>query len=64
MKTKKEECNSCEVMYINGIRCHERGCPDAWKDEKKICKWCGNEFTPEEKEQVCCDEGCAEAYFR
>ena len=64
MKTKKKvSCNSCEIMYINGIRCHERGCPDAWKDKKRICKWCGCEFKPETKHQTACSEECAEAYF-
>ena len=22
-------CNQCEVLNINGVNCHERGCPDA-----------------------------------
>jgi len=22
-------CNSCQVLYINGIECHETGCPEA-----------------------------------
>jgi len=64
MKTKKKvSCNSCEIMYINGIRCHERGCPDAWEDEIRICKWCGSKFTLEEKHQTCCSIECAESYY-
>jgi hypothetical protein len=55
-------CQQCEVMYINGIRCHERGCPLAWADQAKLCKWCGQEFRPEERYQVFCDESCAESY--
>jgi hypothetical protein len=45
-------CNSCEALTINGVYCHEHGCPDAWKNKTIECKWCGNEFTPEEKEQL------------
>lgn len=55
-------CKSCEVLYINGVKCHEHGCPDAWKDKKKKCKWCGGTFTPEDSRQSFCDELCAEAY--
>jgi len=47
---------------INGIYCHEQGCPDAWKDYKKECKWCGQEFQPEWKEQACCSRECAADY--
>lgn len=56
-------CDSCEAVRINGILCHETGCPDAWKGYKKECKWCGSEFLPEEKHQTCCCEDCAEAYY-
>lgn len=56
------KCDQCEVLVINGVICHERGCPDAWKDETRECKWCGTEFKPEEKDQHFCDEGCAKSY--
>ncbi len=62
-KVKKGRCNSCEIMYINGVRCHETGCPEAWKDKKHICKWCGQEFEPEERHQNLCSEDCAESYY-
>ena len=55
-------CKSCEVLRINGIICHEQGCPDAWKDYLHECKWCGQAFKPEEKYQYFCDGECAEAY--
>lgn len=55
-------CNQCEVMTINGVLCHEHGCPDAWKDYKRECAWCGQEFTPEDKDQICCGDECAECY--
>jgi hypothetical protein len=55
-------CQSCEVLNINGLNCHETGCPDAWKDYKRKCKWCGQEFKPEEKYQDYCDNNCYCAY--
>lgn len=56
-------CDSCEVLSINGANCHETGCPDAWRDETRECKWCGSEFTPETRDQTCCEESCADAYY-
>ena len=55
-------CDQCEALMINGIYCHEHGCPDAWKDEIRECKWCGTEFEPEEQHQEFCEESCAESY--
>ena len=56
-------CEGCQMIRINGIQCHEIGCPDAWKDSKRECRWCGWLFTPETKYQLFCDDGCQEAYF-
>jgi len=55
-------CNSCDCLYINGVKCHEIGCPDAWKDYTIECAWCGREFTPEREYQVCCSEECIESF--
>jgi len=55
-------CQSCEALMINRVLCHERGCPDAWKDYKRECKWCGNKFMPEESGQYFCDQSCYNAY--
>jgi hypothetical protein len=55
-------CESCEALNINGIKCHETGCPDAWKDKYIECKECGTLFQPEEKYQVCCSVSCHCAY--
>ena len=49
-------CNSCEVLNINGINCHEIGCPDSWKDYTRECKWCGYDFIPEESYQQFCED--------
>lgn len=51
------KCDSCQVLYINGVKCHETGCPDAYKDELRDCKECGQEFEPQDKYQkFCCDQ--------
>jgi hypothetical protein len=56
-------CDQCEILYINNVRCHETGCPVAWRDYERECKWCGQKFVPAEKHQVTCEESCAESYF-
>ena len=49
-------CDSCEALMIQGVHCHEIGCPDAWKDQVRECKWCGDNFIPEERYQVYCKQ--------
>jgi hypothetical protein len=61
-KYRPVTCESCELLVINNIICHETGCPDAWKDETRICTWCGRHFKPEDRNQEFCDSTCAEAY--
>lgn len=56
-------CNSCEVLVINGVVCHEKGCPDAYQDEVRECLWCGQEFKPEYKESGFCHDSCYRAYY-
>ena len=61
-KYRTVTCDSCEVLVINNVICHETECPDAWKDETRECKWCGRCFRPEEINQEFCDSDCAGAY--
>ena len=56
-------CHSCELVRINGVVCHETGCPEAFKSERRECRWCGAEFTPEERFQRDCCESCRCAYY-
>lgn len=56
------KCDSCEVANINGVRCHETGCPDAWKDELRDCKECGSEFEPRYSDQLFCSGDCSLVY--
>lgn len=55
-------CDSCEVLNINGLNCHELGCPNAWQDIIRECKWCGTRFKPENKVQLFCDQNCSISY--
>ena len=55
-------CQSCECVYVNGVKCHEHGCPDAWKDYTRQCLWCGQEFKPETEHQEFCEFSCQEAF--
>jgi len=54
-------CDGCNPSAVNGVLCHEHGCPYAWKDTQRECKWCGTEFWPEYAGQYCCDDDCARA---
>jgi hypothetical protein len=56
-------CKSCESLVINGVLCHETGCPDSWMNEIRECKWCGGEFKPEDRHQEFCCDDCLEAYY-
>lgn len=56
----KHRCESCEVVCINGVRCHEYGCPAAWRDELRECLWCGQAFSPDNREQRYCSADCYE----
>ncbi len=60
-------CESCDAVYaecgtLKGV-VHEHGCPDAWKDKRIECKWCGCDFLPEEHEQILCSESCSDSYY-
>jgi len=53
-------CDSCEALMINGVHCHETGCPVAWKDHTSLCDWCGYGFKPEFEGQRYCSSDCQE----
>ena len=57
-----KQCTSCEATMINGVYCHELGCPEAWRDYVRECGWCGSEFKPESKDQLFCEDSCAESF--
>lgn len=57
-----KQCTACEAAVINGVYCHEQGCPEAWRDEVRECGWCGAEFKPESRDQLFCEDSCGEAF--
>ena len=49
-------CDGCAPSRINGVLCHESGCPDAWRDYQVACYTCGDGFFPEEKGIMVCPD--------
>ncbi len=47
-------CDQCHCMLIQGVLCHEIGCPESWRDTVRDCHECGFEFIPEESDQYHC----------
>lgn len=47
-------CDGCSPSMINGVLCHETGCPDAWRDTTKECQMCGDDFRPKSRHQSIC----------
>ena len=60
-QTGRVRCDGCEALVIQGVACHETGCPEAWREPRE-CKECGSWFVPEERGQTCCDHSCHVAY--
>lgn len=55
-------CDSCELLRVNGVVCHETGCPQSHIGTLRECKWCGQEFGPEDRHQRFCCDSCAASY--
>jgi hypothetical protein len=47
-------CNDCSPARINGVLCHEQGCPSAWKDYARTCVACGTSFYSPRQDQKTC----------
>jgi len=58
-----EYCGSCDLLFINGLKCHEFDCPDKWRDFQRECEYCGERFKPEEPTQAMCSQECADNYY-
>jgi hypothetical protein len=56
-------CDGCDVLYINGHKSHEIGCPYAWKDYQAECQNCGSAFYPEFDGQKFCNNHCYADYY-
>jgi len=63
--TLKTGCDGCSPSIVNGVLCHEQGCPDAWKDIELECYWCGTEYYPDQKpgHLKTCSPDCYSAYM-
>ncbi len=57
-------CQSCNAVAINGVNCHETGCPDAWMDAKRKCRECGCDFAPEARHLPTCPDCINDAELR
>jgi hypothetical protein len=56
------QCPSCVLVAINGVLCHEMGCPDSHLFKFYECHECGQPFAPEYRGQQFCDSDCHAAY--
>jgi hypothetical protein len=59
-------CDSCQAAVIQGVFCHETGCPEAWHDSVSECEECGCDFSPVERRQRVCNDCLVDgqAYWR
>lgn len=56
-------CDSCSPSRINGVLCHEAGCPDRWKDYAKECSECGRNYYAEHRGPAGMCTRCARRYL-
>ena len=59
---KATGCDGCNPSMVNGVLCHESGCPDAWRDSERECVWCGYLFSPSESTERFCSGSCCDSY--
>lgn len=45
-------CDSCEVVMINGVRCHEHGCPNRNYAKRGRIAGCAKEIREEGKTAI------------
>ena len=68
MSSKKPQyhrvsCPSCEILVINGVACHEHGCPTSYLYSRRECRNCGYDFEPEYQNHRFCSESCHAIYY-
>lgn len=59
--TGRLRCDQCQLARIQGVVCHETGCPDAWKHRRE-CRNCPRQYTPRDNWMDCCSRSCYRAY--
>jgi len=68
-----EACPNCKTVRINGVLCHEDGCPTPHIGKTLECIWCGAKFkVPADEEPIkrrimgreryFCSEDCLESF--
>ena len=57
------KCNQCEMLSINGVPCHETGCPNSdkvWHDGEYVreyaCPECGELYAERSEAGDCCND--------
>jgi len=64
VKGKMMRCNQCEAMMINGVFCHETGCPNSPLGCKRKCMNCLVDFIVQDKEHTdFCSDDCKMEYW-
>jgi hypothetical protein len=53
-------CSQCQSMVVNGVPCHESGCPNERSEVE--CRECGTEFVQESRWDTTCCHTCHVAY--
>lgn len=54
-------CSRCNAVSINGVPCHESGCPNERRERE--CKECGGDFIEETRGQEFCEDACYRHYW-
>lgn len=59
---ERVHCDQCQMLSINGVACHETGCPNSrkvWTDGEwqtvYECRECGTKHTDEQDYARCCE---------
>ena len=56
-------CDQCEMVSINGVACHETGCPKSHVGTVRECDWCGSPFKPHGRGDRFCSSDCGASYY-
>lgn len=47
-------CDGCSPSRVCDVLVHEKGCPEAWRDDGKRCPDCGCKFHTKFAQEVIC----------
>jgi hypothetical protein len=63
-KPRRLRCPSCQLARIQGIVCHETGCPDRHLFTFTSCLWCGQRCKARRDGRRFCSGSCYRSYTR